>query len=405
MFKDYVSLAFNAILRRRKRSILTLLGIIIGIAAVVSLITLGQGLKNAITGQFNALGSDKLIIAAKGNALSFGLSTDAVKITNKDLETIRQTSGIERTAGWIYSTAKIEYNDNVRYFMISGYPTAKDQVDLLWQASNYKLLKGRLVEEGDTYKAVLGFDYTKSELFGEEIDLGDKITIQDQEFKVIGFWDRTGSPPDDQGIIIPYQTYEELFNKHDEVGIIIAQIQSGENIDLVSESLKKELRKDRRVEEGKEDFSIETPNQLSAAFTTIIDMVQVVLIGIAAISLAVGGVGITNTMYTNVLERTREIGLLKAIGAKRKDIITLFVLEAGMYGLVGGIIGLIIGSSFALAVEAIFSVVVGPFLDVQLDPFLLIGSLLFAFILGCIAGITPARRAAKLSPVEALRYD
>lgn len=366
---------------------------------------MGQGLKNAINGQFNALGSDKLIIAAKGNILSFGLSTDAVKITTKDIETIRQTHGIERAAGWIYSTSKIEYNNNVRYFMISGYPTTKNEVELLWQASNYKLLKGRIVEKGDTFKAVLGYEYTRPELFGEEIDVGDKITIQDKEFKVIGFWDRTGSPPDDQGIIIPYSTYEELFHKRDEVGIIIAQIQPGENSNLVAASLNKELRKDRHVEEGKEDFTIETPQQLSAAFTTIIDIVQIVLIGIAAISLAVGGVGITNTMYTNVLERTREIGILKAIGAKRKDIIIIFVLEAGMYGLLGGIIGLLIGSSLALAVEAIFSVAIGPFLDIQLNPMLLIGALLFAFILGCIAGITPAKRASKLNPVEALRYD
>lgn len=405
MFKDYITLALNAVLRRRKRSILTLLGIIIGIAAVVSLITLGQGLKNSISGQFNALGSDKLIISAKGDSFSIGLSTDAVKITSDDLHIIQETQGVSHAAGWIYQSGKIEFDGNVRYYSVSGYPLNKEETTLLWQASNYKLLTGRLLEEGDTYKAMLGYSYTNPEIFGKALELGSKINIQGQDFKVVGFWDKTGSPQDDQGIIIPYQTYEELFNKHDQLGIIIAQVQSGENIDTVAERMTKELRKERKVSEGKEDFSIQTPKQLGAAFGTVIDMVQVVLIGIAAISLAVGGVGITNTMYTNVLERTREIGLLKAVGAKRKDIIIIFVLEAGLYGLVGGLIGLLLGTSFALIVEAAFHAAVGPLLDIQIDPYLLFGALAFTFILGCIAGITPARQASKLSPVEALRYD
>ena len=358
MFKDYFTLALNAVLRRRKRSILTLLGIIIGIAAVVSLITLGQGLKNSISGQFNALGNDKLIISAKGSALSIGLSTDAVKITTKDLKAIHDTPGVKRAAGFIYTSARIEYNRNVRYFAVSGYPTNHEEVELLWEASNYKLSTGRIIEDGDTYKAILGYAYTDENLFGQPLTLGDKIIVQGKTFKIIGFWDKTGSPPDDQGIIIPYQTYEELFNKHDELGMIIAQTESGENVDHVAEILNKELRKSRNIDAGKEDFAIHTPKQLGAAFETIINMVQVVLIGIAAISLAVGGVGITNTMYTNVLERTREIGLLKAIGAKRKDIILIFVLEAGLYGLVGGIIGVLIGSAFALGVGEIFKIAV-----------------------------------------------
>ena len=405
MFKDYLKLATNAVIRRRKRSILTLLGIIIGIAAVVSLITLGQGLKNSIAGQFNALGSDKLIISPKGNSLSLGLSTDAVKITTKDLDIIRRVSGIKRAGGWIYTSAKVESNDQVRYFSVSGYPTKKEEIELLFEASNYKILKGRLIEPGDTNKAVVGYAYTDPNLFGKPLDLGDKITIQGKQFKIVGFWDKTGSPPDDQGIIITYSTYEELFNKRDELGIIIAQTQAGENTDQIAADLEKELRKNRNVKPGKEDFTIQTPKQLGAAFGTVINIVEVVLIGIAAISLIVGGVGITNTMYTSVLERTKEIGLLKAIGAKRRDIITIFILEAGIFGLVGGLIGVLIGSGFALAVGAIFKVAIGPLLTIQLDPKLILGALLFAFILGCLAGITPARKASKLNPIEALRYD
>ena len=179
MIKDYFILPWQQIKRKRLRSLLTLLGIIIGITAVVSLITLGQGLENAIAKQFDILGNDKLFIAPKGNALTPGLSIDAVKLREKDVNVIERVSEITQTASLIYSSARIEYNDNVRYFLISGMPTDPEERKLIGESQSYTLQKGRFLQKGDKYKAVLGYEYSQPDLFGKEVDVGDKIIVQE----------------------------------------------------------------------------------------------------------------------------------------------------------------------------------------------------------------------------------
>ncbi len=406
MIKDYLKIPFNEVRRRKLRSWLTLIGVIIGIAAVVSLITLGQGLQNAIQGQFDALGNDKLFITAKANTFTPGLTTDSVKITEKDLEVVQSTLGIKRATGSIFSTAKIEFNDQVRYFSIAGFPTDPQDRALLGEAQSFKIGQGRSLQDGDKDKAVLGYSYTQPTLFDKEITTSSKVLIQDVEFKVVGFWERIGSPPDDQSISIPIETYWEIFGQEDEYGFIVAQIQAGEDINQMEEKLSRELRKSRGLSEEEEDLNIETPQQLLGAFTTILDIVQIVLIGIAAISLLVGGIGIMNTMYTTVLERTKEIGVMKAIGAQNKHILALTLVESGFYGLGGGLIGTILGLGFAKAVEAAFILAVGPaFLSVEISLPLIFFALTFSFVVGILSGIAPAWRASKLDPVESLRYE
>jgi putative ABC transport system permease protein len=406
MIKDYFIIPWKEIKRRKLRSWLTLIGIIIGIAAVISLITLGKGLENAIAKQFDALGNDKLFITAKGSPLTPGLSTDAVTITNKDVDIVKRSSSVKEVAAMSFTTARIEFNDRVRYFIISGLPTDPKERALLGEAQSYKINIGRSLDKGDKYKAVLGYEYTKQGLFDKEITVGDKILINNQEFKVIGFMDRIGSPPDDQSILIPFDTYSDLFNTDEEVGFIVAQVKAGEDIEKAGEDIKKDLRKERGLSEGKEDFSVETPDKLASAFGTILDIVNIVLVGIAAISLLVGGIGIMNTMFTSVLQRTKEIGVMKALGAQNKHILYLFLIESGFYGLGGGLIGITIGIGLAKLVEAIFIIYIGPaFLLIEIDYYLILGTLLFSFIVGCLSGIAPARRASKLNPVDSLRYE
>ncbi|MEW5896894.1 MAG: ABC transporter permease [Nanoarchaeota archaeon] len=406
MLKDYFKISWREIRRRKLRSWLTLIGIIIGIAAIISLISLGQGLQNAIERQFSNLGKDKLIITAKGNTLGAGLSIDAVKITDDDLEVVRSVSGVKTATGYIYSSPKMEYNDIVRYFYVSGIPTNDEERSLIEHAQAYTLVKGRSLQDGDKYKAVMGYDYLQPELFEKEIGLGSKILIDVIEFKVVGFYSKVGNPVDDKIVYIPLETYQEIFDKPKEVGIIIIQAQPGENLDLLAETLNNELRKSRKLEEGKEDLNIQTPQQLVSSFQTILDIVQVVLIGIAAISLLVGGIGIMNTMFTSVLERTKEIGIMKAIGARNRHIMVLFLVESGLYGFGGGIIGVILGICFAKLAQVIASQYIGTsFLDVRISWLLILGTLLFSFVIGCLSGIAPARRASRLNPVESLRYE
>lgn len=406
MIKDLFKIPIEQIKHRRIRAWLTLLGIVIGIAAIVSLISLGQGLENAIEEQFSSLGNDKLIITAKGNTLTAGLSIDAIKITSDDLEVVNRVQGVKDSAGFIFTTAKVEFNDNVRYFYIFGTPSDPQQRKLIGETQSYTLANGRLLTKKDKFKAVVGNDYTKPGLFEKRVTVGDTIKVQDREMKVIGFFDKIGSPSDDRAVHIPLDTYWDIFGNKDELGMIIAQTNPGEDPNKVAKDVEKTLRKFRGLKEGKEDFTIQTPEQFQEAFSIVLTIIQIVVLGIAGISLLVGGVGIMNTMYTSVLERTKEIGILKAIGAQNKHILVLFLIESGLYGLGGGLIGVVIGISIAKLIEYAFLIFVGPaFLLVEVNIPLIIATILFSFIVGCLSGLAPARRASKLNPVDSLRYE
>jgi putative ABC transport system permease protein len=165
------------------------------------------------------------------------------------------------------------------------------------------------------------------------------------------------------------------------------------------------LRDYRNLKEKEEDFSVQTPEQLFSSFGTILDIVQIVLIGIAGISLLVGGINIMNSMYTSVLQKTKEIGVMKALGAKNYQIMAFFLVEAGLYGLGGGIVGVVGGMLIAKLVEFGVTYALGPYLVIKFSWWLIGGTLLFSFLVGALSGLAPAYRASKLNPVESLRYE
>ncbi|MBT5924595.1 ABC transporter permease, partial [Candidatus Woesearchaeota archaeon] len=226
MIKDYIKIPWKEIRRRKVRSWLTLIGIFIGIATIVSLITLGQGLENAIEGQFSALGKDKLFITPKGGTFG-GLGSSEV-LTDDDLDVIRSTSGVKRAAGMGYTTGRYEFNDIVRYNFVAGIPLHPEERALIGEAQTWHIGKGRSIERGDKYKVLLGYEYTQTTQFEKALDLGGKIDINGIEFKIVGFLEKIGSPPDDKSGFIPLDTYAEIYDKENELGYIIAQTDLGE---------------------------------------------------------------------------------------------------------------------------------------------------------------------------------
>ena len=404
--KDYMGLVWNQLTSRKKRSWLTLLGIVIGVTAIVSLFLVGSGLENALSAQLDTLGSDTLFISPKGSALSAGLATSTSSLTIDDQDDVDDVIGISMTAGFIYTTGSIEFNDVTRYFLVYGNEEDPEARRLLGESQNYKIDFGRVLEKGHKYKAVLGTDYLDSELFGRALDVGDSFLVNGYEFDVIGFWQPIGSSTDDRTVSIPLETYWEVYGGKDELGLIMAEVSTGQDLEVVSERVSKALRKSRGLEEGKEDFQIQTPQQLAASFSAILSVVSAVLVGIAGISLFVGGVGIMNTMFTAVLQRTREIGVLKAIGAKRAQILWLFLFESALFGLIGGLIGVLIGVSFAKGIEFAFLYGVAPNLFiVDVSYVMLIVIVLGSGLFGGLCGYLPARKAAKANAVESLRYE
>ena len=402
--KDYFSLSFNNLKRRKTRSWLTMIGIFIGIAAVVALISLGQGLQTAIEKQFEDFGSDRIIIQEKGLQGPPGSGTSqSTKLTSEDIEIIKGVRGVESAAGMLLKTARIEHNDEIKFNFIVGIPLASDEKEAL---DFFNVESGRDLKEDDDKKAVVGISYAEGKVFDKKLDLGNRIIIEGESFEIVGIMERIGNPYDDASVVIPKETMGEIYNIEYEESQIYVKVKDVNEIDRVKEDIERELRKERGEEEGKETFEVTTAEQFLEAFMNIFGVVQAVLVGIAAISLLVGGIGIANTMYTSVLERTKEIGTMKAVGAKNSDILILFLIESGMLGLIGGVIGIIIGIGLSKTAEYIAMTQLGTnLLQASVDPILIGGALAFSFLIGAISGVFPAMQASKLKPVDALHYE
>ncbi|MEM0465148.1 MAG: ABC transporter permease [Candidatus Pacearchaeota archaeon] len=404
MIIDYFNLAFGNIKKRKLRSSLTLIGILISIATIFTLMSLSMGLNNAIKEQFRLLGTDKFFILPKGSQLGTAGGSGPVQLTEKDVEFIRNVQGVKDVSYIVVGNAKISFNNQIRYFMIIGVPTEKNKVFLETQLFNID--EGRFLETKDSGKIVVGSSYKSGNIFSKSVKINDKIFINDKEFKVVGILKTTGSSSDDKLIYMSFEDFKKMFNSEDRVDQIIIQIKTGEDIKKVSEQVKKKLLSFRGVTEKTKDFNILTPEELLSNIEIILNIITAFLVGIAGISLLVGSVGIANTMFTSVLERTKDIGVMKAIGAKNSDIMLIFVIESGLLGLIGGIIGVLLGIVFAKIIEIIAIRGLGSTLLKVIFPwYLIIGCLLFAFLVGALSGVFPARAAAKIKPADTLRYE
>jgi len=398
---EYLKYAFKNISHRRLRSWLTLIGIFIGIAAVVALISIGQGMQNAINEEFSKAGADRITIQPAGG---FGGVYISEKLYQSDVDVINRVKGVDFATGVIIKTGRIKYKDQTETAAIFGVGADEDTRQFIANVDFFLIEEGRQFKSIDNNVAILGNNVAKN-LFDSEILVGKKITVEGKEFKVIGIQKKSGSPMHDNMVRITTDAAQELFNlkKTEEVSMIFAKVKPGIDPLVAAEDVKKELRKDHNVKEGQEDFVVVTAGQMIEGFNNILLVVQVVLIGIAAISLVVGGIGITNTMYTSVVERTREIGIMKAVGAKNSDIISIFLLESAMLGLFGGILGIGIGLSVSKGIELIAISAGVNVLKAYLGYELIVGALIFSIGVGTISGVLPAKGAAKMNPVDALR--
>ena len=404
MIRDIIRMAISNLLHRRMRSGLTLIGIFIGITAVISVVSLGQGLQVAINEQFAEMGIDKIYIQPGGGGFS---STNAVILDQNDIEVVERSPGIRDVVGAAYKSAKVEHGDEEAFTLVMGF---NEDGIVLWknlQAENIE--QGRMLEKGDTFKAFVGYDYSKDDgVFERGLRLHDSITINGYDFDIVGFQEDLGNSQDNQQIQITGEGYARAFGTpvQDSYMMIIARTVEGIDPAVVAAGVKKDLRRSRGLDEGDEDFSLQTAEEFLASFNSILMIVQVVIVGIAAVSLVIGGIGIMNTMYTAVVERTQEIGIMKAIGARNGDIMTMFLVESGMLGLLGGVIGVLLGIGIAKAVEIVGTLWIGtPYLRAWWSWELIAAALLFAFVVGVVSGALPAWQASKHKPVESLQYE
>ena len=404
MLKDYFLLAFGNLRHRGLRSWLTILWIFIGITAVVSLISLGAGLREAITGQFGSIGADILTIQNKGAGFGPPGSTIVEKLNNNDVKIIESVNGVKLIITRLIKVVKVEFNKVANFKYVFDLPDNSEKLNLIYDTFGVEADSGRLIREGDSGVVLIGSDFGANKEFGKDFAVGKKIKINEKEFEIIGVLKKMDSIQLNFMMIMPTKDLENLLNIKNQYDIIITQVEEKDEIEIVSEQIQNKLRQDRNEEIGKESFSVQTPLQALSGVNTILNIINIIVVGIAMISLFVGGVGIANTMYTSILERTKEIGVMKAVGAKNSDILWIFLIESGLLGLVGGMVGALIGILLAVGIANIANSALGEILfRIQINYFLLFGAILFSFVVGVLSGVLPAIQASKLKVVEALR--
>ncbi|MFB6241245.1 MAG: ABC transporter permease [Candidatus Nanosalina sp.] len=403
MLLEFFKLSFRNIRHRGRRSWLTIIGVFIGIAAVVALVSLSQGLQNSVQEEFQSIGSNKLFINPGGSQFQGG-SGSAARLTGEDIRAVRGVKSVGAAGGVLFRTTTVRYNGDQAFAVVLGMPT-DDTQEIVRTSWAMEIDDGRNIRSTDTSNIVIGSAIASS-TFEDDPGLRSQITVNGEEFRVVGIMKPTGDPSIDGSVIMPLpKARENLDAEENTYDWIFAKVQPGFTPEQAKKDVEQALRRSRDVEKGNEDFTVSTSEDLLQSFNSILGIVRGVVIGIASISLLVGAVGIMNTMYTSVTQRTREIGVMKAIGATRRQIMTIFMIESGIIGAIGGLLGLIVGlilsTVAAYGATQISQIPVSPYIS----PVLVGGSVGFAFVLGVISGVLPARRAANLEPAKALRYE
>ena len=379
-----------------------MIGIILSVMIIFVLVSLSLGLEHAIQEEFRKIGTDKFYVQPRGQLGAPGTG-GAVEMNQADLKVIEGVQGVKRVATMAVSTTKIEFNNEIRYYTAIGLDV--NSIEVFFESGGYEITDGRNLRSSDTRDLVVGSQYKYNNYLKKPVEPGDTLLLNDEEFKVRGILSSAGNPSDDRQIYMNEDEFREFFNVSTRIDAFVVQIEAGNDINAIANKVEKKLRFSRDVDEETQDFTILTPEELLASFGNVLNILTGFLLGVATISLVVGGIGVANTMYTSVIERTKEIGVMKAIGAKNSDIVLLFSIEAGVLGLIGGAIGVALGWIAAETTEAVSASLGLSLLQAVAPIYLIVGCLAFAFLTGAISGLWPAWKASKIRPVVALRYE
>ncbi len=404
MLKDYFVFAWVNLTHKKVRSWLTLIGIFIGVTAVVALIGLGDGLKLAITSQFGISSTEVITVQAGGLSGVGPPGTGVVNpLTQDDVDDIEKLSAVDFAVPRILESGKLVFNDISVFGIAMNVPDGK-QRKFVYDVIEFESEQGRLLRDGDNKKILLGYNFGADAVgLGKSVKPGDVVEIFEEKFEVVGIAKKKGSFIFDNIVVINTEPLKELMDDPDRVDLIAVKVKNKDLMDKAAEQIEILLRKNRDVDIGEEDFTVQTPDAALSTVNDVLTGVQIFISMVAAISILIGAIGIINTMTTTVIERRSQIGIMKAIGAKNKDIFYQFLVESGMMGLMGGLIGAILGQLIAFVGTVGINAWIGSDVTPQIN-FILIGfTLLGTFIIGAIAGIIPAIQAAHEQPVEALR--
>lgn len=411
---ELLRLAFDSLAKNRVRTVLSIVGIVIGISTLVLVLGISSAAEGFIRDQLASFGSDTVFVEVKvpnadamasGAARGAGVQVKTMKV--EDVIGARKLQNVKNSYGAVIGQEKVVYRGNNKKTFIYGVQPAFVHIDAT------KVAQGRFftdAEENSLAKvAVLGPDI-KEQLFGNEDPIGKFIRVRNTNFKVIGITEKRGAAffqNYDEYVYLPLKTEQKLLLGYDYLPYFVVQVKDPKNMDVVADDLKSFLRRQHNIQgndEKKDDFVIETSEDSMNSIGVVFGAVSLLFGAIASISLLVGGVGIMNIMYVSVTERVREIGLRKAVGARRRDILLQFLLESVVITLLGGFLGILCG----LVLTSLISFGAkagGVHLDMNLSPLSFLFGLAVTSFFGIVFGFGPARRAASLQPIEALRSD
>ena len=412
---EQIRLALRALSVNKLRSALTMLGIIIGVGAVITLLSVGAGVQNLVRGQLQSIGTNLLFVVSGNLSGNTGRSSSGLSITVSDAEAIADPFNVPdvvAVAPEVRSNADVSYGKTQLRVSVSGVTPAYAPV------RNRTIGLGSFIDDADVNArsrvAVIGSAIAEK-FFGETATypVGATIKINNIPFRVIGVLDEkggTGGPGgnQDEVVMVPMSTaHERLFPRfHSRKGepmlsVVYTQVVSEDRMEAASQEISDLLRDRHDIRfQDEDDFTVINQQDLLSIFGQITNVLTVFLGAIAGISLLVGGIGIMNIMLVSVTERTREIGLRKAVGAKRRDILLQFLIESVVLALIGGLLGIALGASGAVGISRLQNDLVA-----VVTPQSIALATGFSAAVGLFFGIYPATRAARLNPIEALRYE
>ncbi len=391
MFRDHVKLAIKNLRHRLSRSLLTLLGIAIGIMAIISLMGLGEGMQQAITGQLSSL-SDVIIVSAGGDIYSmFSGGSNGEYFTDRDISDIQRIQGVKEVTTQLTGSAFAEYNGKTTVVTLTGM----DPQVMRLQYADTNLEAGGFLNEGDQNKIMIGYGLAH-DTFDADISIGGRLKINGEKFFVSGIFSKQGmsTVSSDTMLLMTIRDFKALTGQSN-ISIIYVRVYDVNDAESIANSVEMKVNENH----GRKDFaSATTMTSVLETVQSIIGILQLVLVAIASIALVVASIGIMNTMLTSVMERTREIGIMKAIGATNKDIMSIFIIEGILLSSIGGIFGIILGVFGSQGL----TIILNGFMQMGgagLTPVITIMSVVLAVAVSIIVGVLSRDEPDRSSPL------